>query len=216
MIDYNNHTRKQLIVICKEKGIIGYSRKNKNEIIQLIQVNNKSDDVVSSVVSSVISNVISSVVSSVVISSVVISSVVISDADTNKNLITASKWIPWSEKSADVIFEATKNGIGDGENKVASELSTEILGQNSPFDIEFIHNGILQKFDVKKLDSQSDFNTGKDGRNVLRPLKYLHTNLLISITKLASCTQFTTDEQLILSKLQDISPDELSVGTLRK
>ena len=35
---YTNKTRNELISICKEKKIIGYSSMKKNEIIQLLQV----------------------------------------------------------------------------------------------------------------------------------------------------------------------------------
>ena len=38
----NNKTRNELIVICKEKNIKGYSKLKKDEIIQLLQVTNQS------------------------------------------------------------------------------------------------------------------------------------------------------------------------------
>lgn len=125
-------------------------------------------------------------------------------------------WTPWSEKSKDIPFKATKTGVGDGEDKVAAEMETRTLGQNSPYDMEFVYNGTLTKFDVKKLDAQDDFNTGKKGRDALRPLKHLHTNLLISIATLSESTLFTPDEQGLLNQLHDVSPDELAVGTLKK
>jgi hypothetical protein len=124
------------------------------------------------------------------------------------------KWNPWSEKSKDISFNSYTTGVGDGEDKVACELETPTLGQNSPYDMEPIINGVKTKCDVKKLDTQNDFNTGKKGRDIIRPIKYLHINLLNSMIVLSESTLFTPDERSMLNLLQDVSPDELSVGKL--
>ena len=131
---------------------------------------------------------------------------------------TIMPWIAWTEKSKDVLFETTQKGggVGDGEEKVAAEVGARVMGQNSHYDMEFEYDGISTKFDVKKLDANDDFNTGKDGRDALRPLKLLHTKLLSNITELSESTHFTQAELISLSDLKEVSPDELAVGTLNK
>ena len=42
-MDYSSLTRKELTAICKEKCIIGYSKKNKQKIIEMIQEDIKED-----------------------------------------------------------------------------------------------------------------------------------------------------------------------------
>ena len=127
-------------------------------------------------------------------------------------------WIVWSEKSKEIPFKTNKTGEGDGELKVACELGTCNLGQNSPYDIEIEFDGIKKKYDVKKLDTQNDFNTGKEGRDALRRIKHLHTSLLDSVTELSAnySKMFTRDEITLLSQFHKVSPDELAVGTLNK
>jgi hypothetical protein len=46
-------------------------------------------------------------------------------------------------------------GVGDGEQKVASELDTNILGQNSDFDMKIVIDGNKYECDVKKLDNNT-------------------------------------------------------------
>lgn len=125
-------------------------------------------------------------------------------------------WIPWSEKSNDIPFKSTITGVGDGEQKMERELNTPLLGQNSSYDMMPILNGTKTKCDVKKLDLQNDFNTGKEGRDVLRPSKLLHTILIDSLIVFQKSDLFTSEEKAKLVSLQDISPDEISVGTLKK
>lgn len=125
-------------------------------------------------------------------------------------------WRPWTEKSKDIPFKSHVIGVGDGEEKVSGELDTPILGQNSYYDMMPSLNGVKTKCDVKKLDKQDDFNTGKEGRDVLRPLKTLHTNLLDSLNVFAKSDIFTSDEKALLAWFHDVSPDELAVGTLKK
>ena len=91
----------------------------------------------------------------------------------NKNQI---EWINWSDKSKDISFKTTIKGVGDGEQKVANELDTNILGQNSDFDMKVIIEGIEYECDVKKLDNYT-FNTGVKGRNALRPIKTKNINI---------------------------------------
>lgn len=125
-------------------------------------------------------------------------------------------WIPWTDKSSDIPFKSSKNGVGDGEEKVARELDTTTLGQNSSYDMKPVLNGVETKCDVKKLDTQNDFNTGKEGRDALRPIKSLHTTLLNSLNEFANSSLFTPTEQAELAWFHDVSPDELAVGTLDK
>lgn len=125
-------------------------------------------------------------------------------------------YYPWSEKSKDVIFESSEKGVGDGEQKVASELDTHILGQNSPYDLMITLHGKKIKCDVKKLDKQNDFNTGKEGRDALRPIKTLITTLLDSMNVFTYSDVFTSDEKKEMTLFNAVSPDELAVGTLKK
>lgn len=125
-------------------------------------------------------------------------------------------WTRWSEKSKDIPFKSTLKGVGDGEQKMSAELETPIKGQNSSFDMAPILNGIRVKCDIKKLDSQNDFNTGKKGRDVLRPVKMLHTMLLDSLSLFEKSDLFTHEEKEKLKNVKDSSPDELAVGTLKK
>ena len=131
-------------------------------------------------------------------------------------LIEMMNWNPWTEKSRDTPFGSTTTGVGDGEEKVARELGTNVLGQNSPFDMKPIINGIPTECDVKKLDTQNDFNTGVKGRNALRPIKTKHVLLLESLRALSESTMLTPEEKTLLQFFKDVSPDELAVGTLKK
>ena len=125
-------------------------------------------------------------------------------------------WIPWSEKSKNTPFKSSISGVGDGEQKVSIELNTPIFGQNSPIDMMPILNGIETKCDVKKLDTQNDFNTGREGRDVLRPIKMLHTTFLDSLNMFVKSDLFTPEEKAKLEDIKDVSPDELAKGTLLK
>jgi len=130
-------------------------------------------------------------------------------------------WIPWTDKSKDTPFKSNRgSGIGDGEYKMGKELNTPVQGQNSPYDMMPLLNGIVTKCDVKKLDKQDDFNTGVNGRDVLRPIKALHAELLESIKIFVKSARFTDDEKAKLELKvkkpnKDVSPDELSVGNLK-
>lgn len=110
-------------------------------------------------------------------------------------------WIKWTSKSQNLPFKSTIKGVGDGEQKVAAELDTFILGQNSSFDMNIIINGIKYEADVKKLDNFS-FNTGVKGRNALRVIKTKITDLLNSFQ--------------MIEEFDNISPDELSVSNIKK
>lgn len=77
-------------------------------------------------------------------------------------------------------------------------------------------NGVELKCDVKKLDTQNDFNTGKEGRDALRPIKTSITNLLDSLNVFAKSDVFTPHEKDTLLWFDDVSPDELAVGTLKR
>jgi len=125
-------------------------------------------------------------------------------------------WTAWTDKSTAIPFKSSRTGTGDGEDKVAAEMGTCALGQNSPHDMEFLYNEKHTKFDVKKLDKQNDFNTGKEGRDALRPLKHNLATLLMSIAALSENSFFTHDEQELLGELRSVSPDEIASGTLQK
>jgi hypothetical protein len=119
-------------------------------------------------------------------------------------LIPLMTWIPWTAKSDGILFKTTLQGVGDGEQRVAAELDAAVLGQNSPYDMCPIINGTEMKCDVKKLDHLT-FNTGVVGRNALRTTKNCLEDLLIRIMSLGAD-----------AALEDVSPDELSVGNIRR
>lgn len=125
-------------------------------------------------------------------------------------------WIPWSEKSADIPFKTTNVGVGDGEVKVSVELDTSVLGQNSDYDMGPVCDGIKVKCDVKKLDTQNDFNTGVKGRNALRPIKQKYSTLLEAISTIRNSPELSSTEQEKLTELSDVTPDELALGNLQK
>jgi hypothetical protein len=124
-------------------------------------------------------------------------------------------WIDWTDKSKDIAFKTTIKGVGDGEQKVASELNTNILGQNSDFDMKIIIEGIEYECDVKKLDNNT-FNTGVKGRNALRPIKTKITDLLNSFRKILNSNILTQEEITNLQDFEEVSPDELCVSNVQK
>ena len=130
----------------------------------------------------------------------------------NKNQI---EWINWTDKSNDISFKTTIKGVGDGEQKVANELDTNILGQNSDFDMKVIIEGTEYEGDVKKLDNYT-FNTGVKGRNALRPIKTKITDLLNSFRKIIGSNILTQEEIIILQNFEEVSPDELCVSNIQK
>jgi hypothetical protein len=138
------------------------------------------------------------------------------DVKTTAPVNVEMEWTPWSDKSKEIPFKSTITGVGDGEQKISKEKDTPFLGQNSSYDMMLTLNGIATKCDVKKLDTQNDFNTGKEGRDALRPIKMLHTIFLDSLTMFAESDLFTSEERADLMQFKNVSPDELAVGTLKK
>jgi hypothetical protein len=191
-MDYSKMKKDDLKALCKERKIKGITGKTKEELIGMITQRDTTP------VSAPKNE---------------------AKTDVKEQLPTKvemSGWIPWSEKSKDIPFKSTIKSVGDGEQKMEKELDTPLLGQNSSYDMMPILNGIKTKCEVKKLDAQNDFNTGKEGRDVLRPIKLLHTIFIDSISVFEKSTLFTSEEKTKLVSLHDISPDELAVGTLKK
>jgi hypothetical protein len=194
-MNYSKMKKDELRAICKKLKIKGITGKKKNELIEMINIEMIKQRDATSVSAQKI------------------------EAKTDikvEPLVKEMNWIGWSEKSKDIPFKSTQKGVGDGEQKMSGELDTPIKGQNSSFDMSPTLNGIKVKCDVKKLDSQNDFNTGKTGRDVLRPMKMLHTTLLDSISTCANSDIFTCEQKENFANVKDTSPDELSVGTLHK
>jgi hypothetical protein len=142
---------------------------------------------------------------------------VIEDNENKLELINKNQleWINWSDKSNNISFKTTIKGVGDGEQKVANELNTNILGQNSDFDMKVMIEGIEYECDVKKLDNYT-FNTGVKGRNALRPIKTKITDLLNSFRKIIGSNILTQEEMTILQNFEEVSPDELCVSNIQK
>jgi hypothetical protein len=44
-------------------------------------------------------------------------------------------WMPWTEVSQKIDYNATKSGVGKGEFKVAAEFNTTVQGQNCSYDL---------------------------------------------------------------------------------
>ena len=88
--------------------------------------------------------------------------------------------------------------------------------QNSSYDMVIYFDGIKTECDVKKLDKQNDFNTGKKGRDIIRPIKNNITQLLDSLITFSESDLFTPDEKNIISWFHDINPDELAVNTIKR
>ena len=125
-------------------------------------------------------------------------------------------WIPWTGKSEHVSFVSDKKGVGDGEDKVAHELNTAILGQNSSYDMKYAIGGIEYECDVKKLDKDGSFNTGVKGRNALRPFKHEIENLFTIFVNIRESKFLSQDEKDKLIEFEDVSPDELCLSNLKK
>ena len=121
-------------------------------------------------------------------------------------------WVPFTAKSAGIPFEGNKNGEGDGEQMVAAEYGTVVLGQNSPYDIIVEGN----PHDVKKLDVKDDFNTGKKGRDAYREPMILAATLINTAHALAENDVFTKEEKELLSDVGGLSPDELVESNQKK
>jgi hypothetical protein len=124
-------------------------------------------------------------------------------------------WVKWTSKSENVPFKSTAPGIGDGEEKVAAELDSKVLGQNSSYDMKVVLDGIAQNCDVKKLDHNT-FNTGVEGCNALRPIKNNISDLLNRFRTIRTSSLLNTEECLLLESLQNINADEICVSNLRK
>lgn len=90
------------------------------------------------------------------------------DPEKNKHInieFTYGVWNKWTSKSKNCEFKSFKKAIGDGEAKLALEFETQLLGQNSIYDM----NVGSEKWEVKKLDHKS-FNSGKIGMTALEPI----------------------------------------------
>ncbi|MEX0598329.1 MAG: hypothetical protein WD512_17710, partial [Candidatus Paceibacterota bacterium] len=62
-------------------------------------------------------------------------------------------WIPWSEKSAKILFEVkNEKGVGNGERKLGHELDcvNTIGGQNSLYDLKHPFLGTISVKDMTK------------------------------------------------------------------
>ncbi len=124
-------------------------------------------------------------------------------------------WTKWTVKSNDVLFKSSRNGIGDGEEKLACELDSKVLGQNSKFDMKIIIEGNEYDCEIKKLDSNT-FNTGVIGRNNLRPIKYKIFNLFQEFKIISKYTYISETEKLKLQHFSDVSEDELCCSNISR
>ena len=122
-------------------------------------------------------------------------------------------WTPWTAKSEGIPFETQRDGIGDGEDKLAAELDTVPYGQNSPYDMDIMLDGVKRQSDAKKLDNGT-FNTGVKGRDALRPIKTKIDVLLETLRTLEPKPIFSAEEKARIHALSDVSPDELCVKKL--
>lgn len=129
----------------------------------------------------------------------------------NKNII----FNQWTIKSDNVPFKSQASGIGDGEEKIAAEFDTKILGQNSSYDMKIIIDGIEYKCDIKKLDKNT-FNTGVKARNLILPIKQKITELLNLLKRISNSIFFTEAERREICHFENITSDELCVSNIKK
>lgn len=126
------------------------------------------------------------------------------------------QWIPWTDKTNAIPFKSSVDGVGDGEHKVAYELSANgPMGQNSTYDIQLLKDGVIVRYDVKKLD-KGTFNTGVGGKNAIRRYNVAHIKLLESFEILSKTETLSEEECNTVRTLSKINPDELSEGSLSK
>lgn len=125
-------------------------------------------------------------------------------------------YIPWTDKSKDVVYKSNKSGIGHGEYRVAAIFGTTPLGPNSPYDMNITIDGISMKVDVKQLDEKT-FNTGKEGRNYLRPTKNNINKILELLPKIVATLDFTNEQKKEFDVLQkeSVSQDEFCAGCVK-
>jgi len=124
-------------------------------------------------------------------------------------------WIPFTEKSAGIDYKHSRRGIGNGEEKVAAELNTTILGQNSPYDMDAFINGTKERCEVKELDSGT-FNSGANGRDAIRDIQNKIFHFLTICRHISASPLLTPEQQEQMKGLVHISPDEVSEGSLLK
>ena len=132
----------------------------------------------------------------------------------NKNVISNNKWNKWTSKSENIPFSCKKSGIGDGEEKVASELDTITLGQNSNYDMKINIDGSEYHAEIKKLDKNT-FNTGAKGRNLLTPIKNNISSLLEICKKINNSLILENDEKKTINQINEIIVDEISVSNVK-
>jgi hypothetical protein len=216
-MNYSKMKNNKLKAICKELKIKGITGKKKNELIEMIKQKDAMPNSYEQSLKGRPELVRTPTSTSPVFFAGSAQKIEAkTDVKVEPPVKVEMSWTEWSEKSKNTPFKSTQNGVGDGEQKMSCELDTPIKGQNSSFDMSLTLNGICVKCDVKKLDSQNDFNTGKTGRDFLRPMKMLHTTLLDSISIFENSDIFTREQREKFATVKDASPDELAVGTLHK
>lgn len=124
-------------------------------------------------------------------------------------------WNNWTDKSENIPFISKIKGVGDGEEKIAHELNSKVLGQNSDYDMKITIDNKEYNCDIKKLDNNT-FNTGVKGRNALRPIKNNISELLEILKKISNSHILTETEKCKIKELHNISPDEICVSNIQK
>jgi len=118
--------------------------------------------------------------------------------------IKFNTWNSWNEESQKVPYKSTTKGIGNGEARVAFILKTKTLGQNNSYDIDLSIPCIHSKGEVKELDAANSFKAGRNGRDLLRPIKNDIITFLILIKSL-SIDKIKEKVEII----SEMSPDEI-------
>lgn len=125
-----------------------------------------------------------------------------------------NRWIPWSVASAAVPYNTPGSDAGPGEEKVAAEFGATRLGQNSPYDMDAVVNGIPRKFEIKEPDAADSFGSGRNGRDALRPIKAQIATLLLCLATVAAHPLIPATMRETLQRLSAVSPDELCEGNI--
>jgi hypothetical protein len=126
-----------------------------------------------------------------------------------------NRWTAWTAASEAVPY-LKSGGTGPGEAKVAAELGASVLGQNSPYDMDAVVEGVMRKIEVKEPDAANSFTCGRNGRDALRPTKARIEELLLVCAELGESPLLVAGHQALVREVAAISPDEVCGRNIKK
>ena len=130
---------------------------------------------------------------------------------TCSSVVENDKWNDWCKETKQIPYKTNIKGQGPGEERIAYLFNTKPKGQNVSYDIDLPSYYQNRKGEVKELDSADTFQVGRDGRDNLRPIKKLITELLDIINDLIdeSSDYIDVDIKDKMIRILKISPDEI-------